>query len=68
MSDAEQAIKLAPKEPVNLFTRGFVYRKKGDLDKAMADFDAAVRLDKDSARRIASVAKFGAPRATSIRR
>ena len=28
-----------------LFIRGFVYRKQGQLDKAMADFDQAVRVE-----------------------
>jgi tetratricopeptide (TPR) repeat protein len=35
----------APKRAVALSNRGFAYRRKGDLDRAIADLNEAIRLD-----------------------
>ena len=38
-------MKLAPDDRTSRFTRGFAYLKKGELDKAMADFNEVLRRD-----------------------
>jgi aldose 1-epimerase len=45
LSDVEEALKLAPKEPAYRFARGFAYLKKGTLEKALADFDDVLRAE-----------------------
>ena len=40
-----EALRLDPKLAMAYNNRGFAYSKKGDLDRAIADFDEAIRLD-----------------------
>lgn len=40
----EDALRWAPQDPYFLDTRGMVHRRRGELDAAMADFDAALAL------------------------
>lgn len=45
ISDYTKAIKYAPKDPVPLAARGYVYQKMGKHDEAIADFTQAITLD-----------------------
>jgi lipoprotein NlpI len=45
LSDCNQSLSLEPSNPQILDSRGFRYLKIGNLDNAIADFEAALRLD-----------------------
>ena len=49
LSDQNQAIKIAPKDPLGYFSRAYIYRAKGDDDRALADFTQAIVLNRKSA-------------------
>ena len=38
-------IRLEPKNPLAFYNRGFTYQNKGDVDRAIADYDQAIKLD-----------------------
>ena len=44
LRDCDASIAIAA-EDINLDSRGFVYLKRGDAEKALADFDAALKLN-----------------------
>jgi Flp pilus assembly protein TadD len=44
MADYNQAIKLDPEFASAYNNRGFAYDKKGDTDRAIADFTRAIKL------------------------
>jgi len=48
LSDVNQAIRITPNEAVFLDTRGWVYLGIGDYEKALEDFEAALRIDPDN--------------------
>lgn len=45
--DLSEAIQVAPQYASAYFTRGIAYNRKGDYDRAIADFDAALRIDSE---------------------
>jgi len=45
LDDCNEALKLAPRDPPTLDSRGFVYFRLGQLDRAVADYDAALDVD-----------------------
>ena len=45
MTDLNKAIELMPEDYEALFCRGWLYAIQGDLDKALADYDQAIKLD-----------------------
>jgi PQQ-dependent catabolism-associated CXXCW motif protein len=49
MSDYNQAIAIAPADPIFLNDRGALFRDLGDSDHAMQDFDRAISLKPDYA-------------------
>jgi WD40 repeat protein len=49
LSDAEQAVSLAPKNPAILDTRGQIYLALGRIDEALADLNQVVQLGINSA-------------------
>ncbi len=49
-NDATSAIKLDPDEPVPLYIRMSVYKKRGDYEAAYADYELAKRLEAAEAR------------------
>ncbi len=44
LADESQAIKIKPTDPINFDNRGLSYQENGDHDRAIADFDEAIRL------------------------
>jgi tetratricopeptide (TPR) repeat protein len=40
-----QSLRLTPDDDNTLDTRGFAYLKSGEFDKAIADYDAALKID-----------------------
>ena len=49
MKDHNLAIKLEPKNPVSLVCRGKAHWLQRDFDRALADFDQAIKLDPNHA-------------------
>jgi tetratricopeptide (TPR) repeat protein len=47
MADLDRALKLVPYYNYALNQRGEVWRLKGEFDKAIVDFNAAIRADPD---------------------
>ena len=45
LSDCSKAIEIDPKVAQAFIKRGFVWQAKGENDKAIADYDEAIRLD-----------------------
>jgi lipoprotein NlpI len=45
MADFDQALKINPNYAEAYNNRGIVYRNKGDYNKAIADFEAVLRID-----------------------
>jgi len=45
LGDLTQALTLNPQDALAYFSRGFIYREQGALDRAIADFDKAIELD-----------------------
>ena len=45
LSDCNQAIRLAPRDPSVYSNRGTVWQNKREYDKAIADYDEAIRID-----------------------
>jgi tetratricopeptide (TPR) repeat protein len=45
LADCDAAIRLAPSDPANMNSRGFVYLRLNRLDEAIADYDAALKLN-----------------------
>ncbi|HEY4028737.1 MAG TPA: aspartyl protease family protein [Caulobacteraceae bacterium] len=45
LADCDAAIKLKPKAPPVLDSRGLVHLQRGDYDLAIADYDSALKLD-----------------------
>lgn len=45
IKDFTKAIRYAPKDPVPLAARGYVYQKMGKNDEAIADYTKAIALD-----------------------
>ena len=43
MADLDESIRLAPSSEAHTF-RGFCFKRLGDKDQAIADFDEAIRL------------------------
>ncbi|PMZ18080.1 tetratricopeptide repeat protein, partial [Pseudomonas sp. FW306-02-F08-AA] len=41
LADCEQSLRMRPDDPSTLDSRAFVHLKQGDLDAAIADYDAA---------------------------
>ena len=44
LHELEEAIRLNPEDATAYLSRGYAYHKKGEYDKAIEDFDNAVRL------------------------
>lgn len=59
LADAEEAVKLAPKNPYCLGTRAAIYNKLGRRDDAIADYRAAYALDPDDPEAIAGLRRLG---------
>jgi tetratricopeptide (TPR) repeat protein len=49
LADLNEAVRLAPGDPVALRARGIVFADDGKLAPALADFEAAIKLDPDHA-------------------
>ena len=49
LADCNAAVKIYPKSPVMLDSRGLVRLRLGDFDKAIADYDASLNLRPKSA-------------------
>ena len=49
MRDYDHAIRLKPDYALAFNNRGFVYAKKGQLDRAIQDYDEAIRLKPNDA-------------------
>ena len=45
IAKASEALKASPNDAQILYARGVLYRKVGDVDRALADYDAAGRID-----------------------
>jgi tetratricopeptide (TPR) repeat protein len=45
LADCNEALRLYPKRAAFFDSRGFVYLKMGNFDKAIADYDAALQID-----------------------
>ena len=45
LADSDQALKLLPLNLEVRDTRGFIYLKRGEFDRAIADYEAGLRLD-----------------------
>jgi len=48
LADLDESIRLAPSSEAHTF-RGFAFKRLGDKDKAIANFDAAIRLNPNEA-------------------
>ena len=44
LEDCDEALRLRPNDPYAFDSRGFVYLKMGDFDKAIADYDQSIVL------------------------
>jgi tetratricopeptide (TPR) repeat protein len=49
LADCDAAIKLQPKAPAVLDSRGFVHFQRGELDQAIADYDSVLKLQPNRA-------------------
>jgi tetratricopeptide (TPR) repeat protein len=49
LADYSEAIRLSPNEIRYYLYRGYIYEKKGDIKKSMADTEKALKLDKHNA-------------------
>jgi Flp pilus assembly protein TadD len=45
MQDCNQAVRYDPKNAIAFSNRGFAYAGKGDFNRAIQDYDEAIRLD-----------------------
>ena len=45
MNDLNYALEINPSDPASHFSRGFCFSRKGEWDKAIADYDQAIKLD-----------------------
>jgi tetratricopeptide (TPR) repeat protein len=45
LADCNQALRLLPKDPMTLDSRGLVHLRRGELDAAIRDYDDALRLN-----------------------
>jgi tetratricopeptide (TPR) repeat protein len=59
LSDAEEAVKLAPKNPFCLGTRAAIYEKLGRRDAAISDYRAAFVLDPKDPEAIDGLKRLG---------
>jgi tetratricopeptide (TPR) repeat protein len=48
LADANQAVRLAPNNSTCLDTRGWAYLGNGDYEKAIVDFEMALKIDSDT--------------------
>ncbi len=48
MADLTEAIRLDPKRAKSLSARSWMYAKRGDFDKAIADSNVAIKLEPDN--------------------
>ena len=61
IAQAAQAIRANPRDPMAWFARANAYKEKGELDRALKDYDKAIRLNR-------GVAAVYAQRASTRRR
>ena len=57
LADLNQAIKLDPRSHYNFFYRGELYRKIGEYEKALSDYEAAAKLKPFSADAYSGIAR-----------
>ena len=62
LTEVNEALRLSPQYSYAFNTRGEVYENKGEFDKALADFRAALGLDPDKRQRAGLEAAEGIAR------
>jgi len=65
IADLSQAIRIEPRDALAAHARGVAYRERRDFERAIADFDSALKLDPNSPPAMSTAAMPISRRATT---